>query len=653
MKTRLLARCLPLLLIVGLGLAGHVHASKKTEAGSHLVQQAEQARFAGNHAESVRLLQQAVEMGNSAAMTDLGLAYQRGRGIEQDYQKAFALFEQAAKKGHDYGMLNAGLAYRYGRGVEQNEKNAKRWLKKVGGMKSSRAAPSAKVELKKPTPPPGTFYDSQGRIAFDNQDYQKALDYWQQGAAAGNPHSMSWLGTMYWNGQGVVQSHNQAREWYLKAAKAGDKDGMFNLGQLYRYGMGTAVNNKEAVKWYKKAAKAGHKGADAAMKQAVTVSLDSPQSLRNKADQAWMSADYATAVAAWQELGNALDGLGFYNRAHALLNGWGVEKNERQVYELFRLAARLNHPGALFFLNQAADNGDVDSMLFLADLYLNSERVPYDGWRARELYRLAAYNGSQQAEQQLNRLSPVPDRNGQQEFDQASKASGDSNRFNGYLRAAQKGHAKAMAFVADMYMNGKGISANDEKARLWFSRAAAAGNLYGMQNYAAYLAQGIGGPQDGEAALVWYRMAADQGHSMSMWGLAMMYSHGMGIPKDDNQAVYWLEVAAAHGSARAEQSLIKRGLRPDIWAQRAAQAKALAEQNRRQQQQNQSAYFSNLARIWAYHNAPSGAINSHNSSDDEFWQRSRARSECMKKVSQSIQRQTYGQQTWRYVDNCN
>jgi hypothetical protein len=37
---------------------------------------------------------------------------------------------------------------------------------------------------------------------------------------------------------------------------------------------------------------------------------------------------------------------------------------------------------------------------------------------------------------------------------------------------------------------------------------------------------------------------------------------------------------------------------------------------------------------------------------DDFWRRANARSACLRRVTESIQRQTYGQQTWRYVDSC-
>ncbi|MGE3993228.1 hypothetical protein [Pseudorhodoplanes sp.] len=38
--------------------------------------------------------------------------------------------------------------------------------------------------------------------------------------------------------------------------------------------------------------------------------------------------------------------------------------------------------------------------------------------------------------------------------------------------------------------------------------------------------------------------------------------------------------------------------------------------------------------------------------DADAMARQRARSECLRRVTESVNRQTYGQQSWRYQDNC-
>jgi len=77
---------------------------------------------------------------------------------------------------------------------------------------------------------------------------------------------------------------------------------------------------------------------------------------------------------------------------------------------------------------------------------------------------------------------------------------------------------------------------------------------------------------------------------------------------------------------------------------RALQAKYAAEQ--------QQARANHDARLARERQARAEAAQAGSSSDAAWWARSRARSECLQRVTQSIQRQTYGQQSWRYANNC-
>ena len=49
-------------------------------------------------------------------MVDLGLLYENGRGVAQDYAKAREWYEKAAAKDNAYAMRNLGLLYENGRG---------------------------------------------------------------------------------------------------------------------------------------------------------------------------------------------------------------------------------------------------------------------------------------------------------------------------------------------------------------------------------------------------------------------------------------------------------------------------------------------------------------------------------------------------------
>jgi TPR repeat protein len=98
----------------------------------------------------------------AAAMTILGVLYDNGQGVAQDYNKASEWYEKAAAKGDVTAMTNLGVLYANGRGVAQ--------------------------------------------------DYSKAREWFEKGAAKGQTTAMTNLGMLYDNGRGVAQDHSKARE---------------------------------------------------------------------------------------------------------------------------------------------------------------------------------------------------------------------------------------------------------------------------------------------------------------------------------------------------------------------------------------------------------------------------------------------------------
>lgn len=66
-----------------------------------------------------------VEKKNPAAMNNLAILYERGRGVEKNLQKAFELYKEATENGgKNIEFSNLANCYFWGRGVEQNYKNA-------------------------------------------------------------------------------------------------------------------------------------------------------------------------------------------------------------------------------------------------------------------------------------------------------------------------------------------------------------------------------------------------------------------------------------------------------------------------------------------------------------------------------------------------
>jgi TPR repeat protein len=73
------------------------------------------------------------------AQSNLGLMYERGHGVAQDYKEAVRWWTLAAQQGDADAQTNLGVMYGLGKGVLQDNIRAHMWLNiaAVGGDKNS------------------------------------------------------------------------------------------------------------------------------------------------------------------------------------------------------------------------------------------------------------------------------------------------------------------------------------------------------------------------------------------------------------------------------------------------------------------------------------------------------------------------------------
>lgn len=75
-----------------------------------------------------------------------------------------------------------------------------------------------------------TFED--GKIAFEERQYQQAYDVWLKLAESGDHKAQNNLGGLYATGRGVIQDEQKALIWISRAAEQGDEKAIFNLSQM-------------------------------------------------------------------------------------------------------------------------------------------------------------------------------------------------------------------------------------------------------------------------------------------------------------------------------------------------------------------------------------------------------------------------------------
>jgi len=81
-----------------------------------------------DYAEAVKWYRLAAEQGYASAQFNLGLMYGLGQGVPQDYAEAVKWYRLAAEQGNDFGQFNLGLMYRLGQGVPQDYARAHKWF---------------------------------------------------------------------------------------------------------------------------------------------------------------------------------------------------------------------------------------------------------------------------------------------------------------------------------------------------------------------------------------------------------------------------------------------------------------------------------------------------------------------------------------------
>ncbi|KAI6067933.1 Protein sel-1-like protein 1 [Aix galericulata] len=154
--------------------------------------------------------------------------------------------------------------------------------------------------------------------------HERAFEYFNQAANAGNSHAMAFLGKMYSEGSDVVpQSNETALQYFKKAADMGNPVGQSGLGMAYLYGRGVPVNYELALKYFQKAAEQGW----------VDGQLQLGSMYYNGIG---VKRDYKQALKYFNLASQGGHILAFYNLAQMHATGTGVMRSCHTAVELFK-----------------------------------------------------------------------------------------------------------------------------------------------------------------------------------------------------------------------------------------------------------------------------------------------------------------------------
>jgi TPR repeat protein len=205
-------------------------------------------------AQNIAALKQQADQGKATAQCSLGVMYDFGYGVPQDYAQAAVWFRKAAKQGNAEAEYYLGSLYDFGKGVPQDDTQAALWYRKAADQGDADAQENL-----------GDMYLHGQGVPQDAKQaaawYHKAAEHFRKAAEQGDAYAQSKLGYSYDSGKGVPQDDTQAALWYRKAAEQGYAEAELQLGHLYLDGHGVPQDAAKATAWYRKAAEQGDNGA--------------------------------------------------------------------------------------------------------------------------------------------------------------------------------------------------------------------------------------------------------------------------------------------------------------------------------------------------------------------------------------------------------
>lgn len=459
--------------------------------------------------------------GNVFAMYDMGDIFYYGRGVEPDKEKAEFYYEQSFngfaenlknddddEKGEwigNYVIYRIGKMYHSGKGVEQNYEKAFSYY--------------SGSELKYAKYSQGLMYRDGKGI---QKDKEAAFKNFKEASREGMPYANYELGKMYERGEGTVRDLREAEFQYGTALsgflnmleESADDKLYYRVGKMHETGKGTDFNLEEAIKYYKKAAYLGNVYAH--------VALGNIYAQSNEIDKVKLAIHYLQQAsemnydAAQYELGKlylkGIPEVQDYQKAEYYLKQAAEQGNEYAEYELGKLYLKdipemQDYKKAEYYLKQASNQGNEYVQYTLGKMYLTGSEEYRNLDLAENYFILAADNGNEYAKYILGKLysnrqtNKYDPKKAEKYLIELSKAGNERARFAlGQLyrdkdsvlydrgkamecfgSLAEQGNEYAQIIMGILYLQGKQSKSDRRQAEYWFKEAEAQGSEIGKE----------------------------------------------------------------------------------------------------------------------------------------------------------------------------
>ena len=184
-----------------------------------------------------------------------------------------------------------------------------------------------------------------------------------------------------------------------------------------------------------------------------------------------------------------------------------------------------------------AKAGQAEAQYEVGIMYLKGQGVAQDRDQAIRWLKASANSGYQLAASKLGRIE-----------EQESK-------FTELQAKAEGGDLEAQYELAMMYLKGRGIDADESKARRWLQKAADSNDARAITRLGILNYKAEGGNTNYKQALsLFKRVSGDS--VLAQYYLGEMYAEGAGVKKDYEAAIGWYKKAAEGGFNRARGKII-------------------------------------------------------------------------------------------------
>lgn len=392
--------------------------------------------------------------------------------------------------------------------------------------------------------------------AYIKDDYANALELFKAADEQGNIYAAVHIGMMHYYGYGCPKNVDAALVQFKKGAQNGCPLAAAWISECYRMGHGVEQDKTYAKMLYSKVDQDLRKMCDAGdmaalyflgfnLVMGIGVEEDDKEGVR-LLSMACQKGEKRAAV----------------QLADCYYNGWGVEKNPKTAVQLLLKNPNPSNKKAQFLLGKcyyygngtdkdlkraffhfklAASLGHGTAKNYLGDCYYNGQGTDVDYAEAAKWYKDAADNHS--VGNAAHSLAFMY-------LNGKGVSENEQTAVHYFLIAAKKGIIQAQRIISREYLSGNHLEQSYENARIWMEKAAEQGDPEAQFTLGRYYMSDFGFDDD-QKSFEWFLKAAEQGYPEAEYVVGGCYLHNIYVDTDFKKANEWFKVAAEHGEVQA------------------------------------------------------------------------------------------------------